>query len=172
MKNPTSSIPTLLGPNGLEAIGIKEKANLLRTIAFSKAKEANLEDIRDFYYPPPIESDLDLPNDEILGVGLKTLKDSAPGPDGIPNRVIHLVLRERIHLLQPLLEKCLSLGYHPQAFHTAQTVFLQKPKKEDYTSPNAYRPIALLNTLGKLLESIVATRLRSISEENSLLPNS
>jgi len=172
MKNPTSSIPTLLGPNGLEAIGIKEKANLLRTTAFSKAKEANLEDIRDFHYPPPIESDLDLLNDEILGVGLKTLKDSAPGPDGIPNRVIHLVLRERIHLLQPLLEKCLSLGYHPQAFHTAQTVFLQKPKKEDYTSLNAYRPIALLNTLGKLLESIVATRLRSISEENSLLPNS
>ena len=99
MKNPTSSIPTLLGPNGLEAIGIKEKANLLRTIAFSKAKEANLEDIRDFHYPPPIESDLDLPNDEILGVGLKTLKDSALGPDGIPNRVIHLVLRERIYLL-------------------------------------------------------------------------
>ena len=99
MRNPTSSIPTLLGPNGLEAIRIKEKANLLRTIAFSKVKEANLEDIRGFRYPTPIESDLDLSNDEILGVGLKTLKDSALGPDRIPNRVIHLVLRERIYLL-------------------------------------------------------------------------
>ena len=72
MKNPTSSIPTLLGPNGLEAIGIREKVDLLRTIAFSKAKEANLEDLEGFIYPIPIESDLTLSNDEILGVGLKT----------------------------------------------------------------------------------------------------
>ena len=72
MKNPTSSIPTLLGPNGLEAISIRDKVNLLRTIAFSKAKEANLEDLVDFSYPIPIESDLILSNDEILGVGLKT----------------------------------------------------------------------------------------------------
>src|ERR1700753_4446112 len=106
MKNPpSSSILTLLGPNGLEAIGIREKVDLLRTIAFSKAKEANLEDLEGFHYPTPIESDLELSNDEILGVGLKTMKDSAPGPDGIPNRVIHLVLRERIHLKQTLLEK-------------------------------------------------------------------
>src|SRR6201999_2446723 len=107
-----------------------------------KAKEANLEDLEGFHYPTPIESDLELSNDEILGVGLKTMKDSAPGPDGIPNRVIHLVLRERIHLLQPLPEKCLSIGYHPQAFHIAQTVFLQKPGKKNYSSPNAYRPMS------------------------------
>ena len=99
MKNPTTSIPTLIGPNDLEAISIREKVDLLRTTAFSKAKEANLEDLKGSRYPTPIESDTTLSNDEILGVGLKTKKDSALGLDGIPNRVIHLVLRERIHLI-------------------------------------------------------------------------
>ena len=57
------------------------------------------------------------------------------------------------------------------AFHQAQTIFLPKPKKKNYSIPGAYRPIALLNTLGKLLESTIARRLRDLAEENKLLPN-
>ena len=51
-------------------------------------------------------------------------------------------------------------------------MFLRKPGKSDYTDPAAYRPIALLNTLGKVLESIVATRLKDLAERNNLLPES
>lgn len=36
---------------------------------------------------------------------------------------------------------------------------LRKPAKDDYTQPKSYRPIALLNTLGKALEPIIANRL-------------
>ena len=36
----------------------------------------------------------------------------------------------------------------------------------------AYRPIALLNTTGKLLERIVARRLSKIAEEMGMLPAS
>ena len=49
-------------------------------------------------------------------------------------------------------------------------MFIPKEGKKDYSNPSAYRPIALLNTLGKALESIVATRLKDISEKNDLLP--
>ena len=40
----------------------------------------------------------------------------------------------------------------------------------DYTQPKAYRPIALLNTLGKALESIMAARISYATEEFDLLP--
>ena len=50
-------------------------------------------------------------------------------------------------------------------------MFLQKPGKKDYTTLKAYRPIALLNTLGKVLESIIFIRLKLVSEEYDLLPN-
>ena len=48
---------------------------------------------------------------------------------------------------------------------------LRKPGKPDYTNPKAYRPIALLNTLGKALETIVAKRVRFLAETHALLPH-
>ena len=48
---------------------------------------------------------------------------------------------------------------------------LKKPGKEDYTIPKAYRPIALLNTLGKTLESIVAKKITYLAEKHRLLPD-
>ena len=47
---------------------------------------------------------------------------------------------------------------------------LRKPDKPDYTDPKAYRPISLLNTLGKALETVVAKRVRFLAESHALLP--
>ena len=47
---------------------------------------------------------------------------------------------------------------------------LRKPSKPDYTDPKAYRPIALLNTLGKALEAIIVKRVRYLAETYTLLP--
>jgi len=47
---------------------------------------------------------------------------------------------------------------------------LRKPKRGDYTIANNYRPISLLPTLGKALESLVAERIAYLVEEYGLLP--
>lgn len=52
----------------------------------------------------------------------------------------------------------------------AETVALRKPGKEDYTQVKSYRSVALLNTLGKILEKIIARRLSALAEWYSLLP--
>ncbi len=62
-------------------------------------------------------------------------------------------------------------GYHPAEFRKATTVLLKKPGKADYTDLGSYRPIALLNILGKVLESIVAKRVSNLAERWSLLPD-
>jgi hypothetical protein len=49
---------------------------------------------------------------------------------------------------------------------------LQKLGKPDYSLPSAYRPISLLNTLGKLLEVVIARRLSYLAEKHGLLLNS
>lgn len=46
---------------------------------------------------------------------------------------------------------------------------LQKAGKDDYSDVKAYRPIALLNTLGKVLESILADRISYLFEAHKLL---
>jgi hypothetical protein len=65
----------------------------------------------------------------------------------------------------------MSLGYHPKQWRNAKIVLLRKPGKPDYSIPDAYRPISLLNTLGKLLEAVVARRLSNLAEKHSLLPD-
>jgi hypothetical protein len=51
------------------------------------------------------------------------------------------------------------------------TVVLWKPGKPDYSDPKSYRPIALLGTIGKALESMVASRLSYLVEAYDLLPD-
>ena len=58
----------------------------------------------------------------------------------------------------------------PRAFRIAHTITLKKPGKADYTTANAYRPIALLNTLGKMLESIIGAKICFLAEHHRLLP--
>ncbi len=72
--------------------------------------------------------------------------------------------------LQILFNACVRMGYCPAHFRQSITVVLRKPGKDDYTQPKSYRPIALLNTLGKALESIVANRLTYLADTHHLLP--
>ena len=72
--------------------------------------------------------------------------------------------------LNCLFNACVKLGYHPEVFKRANTVVLRKPKKNDYTNLKAYRPIALLDTIGKALELIVARKLIDVTKANHLLP--
>ena len=49
-------------------------------------------------------------------------------------------------------------------------MILKKPNKPNYSEPKAYRPIALLDTLGKVLETVISKRLAGLAESYSLLP--
>ena len=171
-KNSTQFIPILRGEDGDSAVSLKEKATLLQRYAFSKPLEVDLSDIVDYRYPKPLETEDRLSTEEILAACLRTKPDKAPGQDGIPNRIIHLLARNRILLVERLFQACWDLSYHPRTFHQAITVFIPKEGKKDHSNPSSYRPIALLNTLGKALESIVANRLKDTSEKSKLLPES
>jgi hypothetical protein len=68
-----------------------------------------------------------------------------------------------------LFNACLAQGYCPSHFRSSNTVVIRKPGKSDYTDPKSYRPIALLSTIGKALEAILATRLSYLVEQHQLL---
>jgi len=52
------------------------------------------------------------------------------------------------------------------------TVVLQKEGKVDYLTLGSYRPIALENTLSKILERVIADHIADIAKEHALLPQS
>ena len=62
------------------------------------------------------------------------------------------------------------LGVYPEEWKDSVTVVVRKPAKPDYSNPSAYRPIALLNTMGKILSACVAEDLAQMAEMHGLLP--
>ena len=68
-----------------------------------------------------------------------------------------------------LATACWKLGHYPQQFKEARTITLRKPEKPKYSDPGAWRPIALLSTIGKVIETLIAKRLGKAVEENHLL---
>lgn len=96
---------------------------------------------------------------------------SAAGPDTLPMLVWQKLWPYISDTVYRIFAASLDLGHHPTAWRTATIVILQKPQKPDKTVPGAYRPISLLNTLGKLLEAVIAKRLSHYAEKHSLLPN-
>jgi len=51
-------------------------------------------------------------------------------------------------------------------------VVLQKEGKADYLIPGSYRPIALENTLSKILEKVIADYIADTVKKHALLPQS
>jgi len=51
---------------------------------------------------------------------------------------------------------CIELGYWPKYFKVSTMIVIPKPNKLLYDHPKAFCPIVLLNTLGKLIEKVIA----------------
>src|SRR5205814_8574441 len=69
-----------------------------------------------------------------------------------------------------LAQHSLITGHFPQPFKETITLVLRKPNKPNYTKTNAYRPIALENTIGKVLESIMTEKISYLCEAYNLIP--
>ena len=55
---------------------------------------------------------------------------------------------------------CIDLGYWPNHFKKSTMIIISKPNKLSYDSPKSFRPIALLNTLGKLIKKVIGERIQ------------
>jgi hypothetical protein len=150
---------------------ICSKTELFRDILFSPPSAADLSDISEYKYPKSIEIPVKLSIEEVRRAILRTKKDNASKLDEIPNKVIHLIARYSPKFIMRLFQACLNQGVHPKAFKKATTVILRKDDNKNYLSLKLYRPIALLNTLGKILKAVISNCLYFLAETHALLPN-
>ena len=70
-----------------------------------------------------------------------------------------------------LFRATFSLSFFPDEWLTSKTVVIHKPGRPDYSAPKAYCPIALLDTMSKILSACVAEDLSWIATKHSLLPS-
>ena len=95
-------------------------------------------------------------------------KKKAPGASKINAQLLQHATPNIIQQITNIYNACLSSGYFPKAFKEAIMVLIPKGER-DTTNPSNYRPISLLENIGKILERIVNERLQGHLEENQLL---
>ena len=99
---------------------------------------------------------------------------SAPGPDHITWWHLKLILANHSYAvgILSLASACVSLRHWPRHFKESVSMIIPKPGKPAYDTPKAFRPIVLLNTLGKLIEKMIARQLQFDAVKYSILhPN-
>ncbi|KAL9572236.1 hypothetical protein ACKAV7_003619 [Fusarium commune] len=94
----------------------------------------------------------------------------APGEDGLPAVVWKQIWPSGKDRVLSLFRASLREGVLPSQWRHAKIIPLKKPNKENYSIAKAWRPISLLSTLGKILESVVAERISHAVETYGLLP--
>ena len=111
----------------------------------------------------------DITDSEVKNAIYNSAPHKAPGPDGINFLCLRQVYQSIPTPLNDLFKSLLKIGYHPHCWREATGAIIRKPNKPDYTVPKAYRPVSLLNCLGKISEKIMTKRLAYIAETQGLL---
>lgn len=101
-------------------------------------------------------------SDAELDTKLKRLRDkkTAPGPDGVPAKVVALVAGVLRNETKTIIDYCLSEGKFPTLWKNARVVLLPKEGRPA-ESPSAFCPICLLDEIGKLTKRVIAARLKA-----------
>lgn len=95
----------------------------------------------------------------------------APGPDGIYGGIVKAVVPFLGESIKCCFNQCLKEGKFPANWKMARLVLLKKGNDKNTVEPDPskYRPICLLNEIGKTLERIIASRLNQIIEDTKAL---
>ena len=126
----------------------------------------------DYQYPEPTIAFEEVSNEQIERVAKSLNPYKAPGLNGISNSVLTHCADLLTPHLGPIFRATFNASYYPRRWKKYKTVVLRKPGKPDYTIPNAYRPIALLDVCAKLLSACVKEIWEYHVEQRCLLPKS
>ena len=86
---------------------------------------------------------------------------STPSLDKLSWRHLKSILSNEVCITKviKIANAYINLGYWPNHFKLSSTVITPKPNKPSYDLPKSFRPIVLLNTLGKLIKKVIGERL-------------
>ena len=102
---------------------------------------------------------------------LRLKANTAPGIDGVPNEILKEVIGAYPEILLEAFNSCLREGRLFVDWKKQRLVLLRKSKKY-LADASSYRPICLLDTMGKLLEELILQRLQGhMVGENGLSEN-
>jgi hypothetical protein len=166
----TGTTPAIQHPDTQqELLEPADKAEMFQGVFFPAPPEADLGDLENADYNSQIEMP-PIKEKEVQTAIRATSPLKAPGPDGITNKALQAGVDLIAAHLTRIFNQSLKLGHCPIQFQASITAVLRKPDKANYAVPKAYQPIALLNTIGKIMDAAIARRLSYLVETHHVLP--
>ena len=94
-----------------------------------------------------------------------------PGPDKLLWHHLKIIVNQNECLANiiNIANACFNLGHWPNYFKYSSMIIIPKPSKMSYDQAKLFHPIVLLNTLGKLIEKVIAERLQFTVINNNFI---
>ena len=175
--NPTDfgrqCIPDLKLPDNTTASSNKTKAKGLAITFFPPECPLNWDEHTFEEQNPPEACQSKFPvfcPEGIENILTKINPHKAPGPSGISSAILkHCATSLALHLSAIYTAIC-QFKHMLLKLRNIHQVVLPKPGCTSYEIPNSYRPIALIETIAKVLSTIITEDLSFECETNDLLP--
>jgi hypothetical protein len=106
---------------------------------------------------------------EIRQIINKCKFDNVSNSNEISNRILKILIKKLLSLLTNLFRACVEHDYHLLCFREINIIILKKSNKSNYTDFKTYKLIALLNTIDKGLEFIIARKINTFAEIHEML---
>ena len=161
-------VPRLTRADGTRTSSSAEQAEELLTTFFPPLPQ-HIDEEND----RPMRNAVPMPNltlEEVQRQLMAAKSWKAPGQDGLPMVVWQQIWPVVQNQILALFQASIDEGVLPHQWRHAKIIPLKKSDREDYGIAGAWRPISLLCTLGKVLESVIAERISYAVETFGLLP--
>jgi hypothetical protein len=118
--------------------------------------------------PLHTSNDEEFTRQEVQAVLEKFDPRKAPGEDALTSEILLHVFRSLPTAFTEIYE-CLRRGHFPKQWKRSMIIPVIKPGKEGLNDVGKYRPISLLNIVGKILEKLLIDRINYHLYSNKLL---
>ena len=113
--------------------------------------------------------DSDIITEEMARTISRLLNNTVLGPDGILNEALKTYGLLIAPWLADVAKVYFVISYYPRLRRAIIIFILRKEGKVDYSLLGSYHPIALENTLSKILERVIADCIADTAKEYALL---
>ncbi len=106
---------------------------------------------------------------EIRQIIKKCKFDNVSNSNEIFNCIMKILIKKLLSFLTNLFRVCVEHDYYLFCFREINIIILKKSNKSNYTDFKTYKFIALLNTIDKTFEFIIARKINTFTEIHEML---
>ena len=149
----------------------QNKVKIIFEIHFSSSSIVFMNDIEKYVYFSSTDDDETMTRRKMMKIVYKINSNKMLKINEIINKTLRQFARIIVEQICFLFDKCIKENIQSSHFKKVFIIMLRKSNKKNYTKSSLYKSIALLNTLNKMLKSIISERFQYVIEMLSTFLN-